>query len=249
MSFFDKLKAGLANARDHIKAQFVGPEINYETLERTLLSADFGIPMTQQIIDSVHREAMDRPTLARENAMAIVRSEIEKVLLPRPRANGHAARPRVVLVIGVNGTGKTTSIAKIAHYFHRQGQKVLLAAADTFRAAAIDQLKIWSDRLKLPLVEAPYGSDPASVAHQAVSRAKAEGFDIVLVDTAGRLHNKENLMRELEKIHRVVAKQAGADPEIWLVLDATTGNNALPQAREFNNVLGLDGLVVTKLDG
>jgi fused signal recognition particle receptor len=249
VGLFDKLKAGLSKARDHIRAQLIGPEVDFDTLERILLGADFGMPMTQQILRQVRVQAREKPTLARENALAIVRDEIEKSCLGESPSKA-AVKPEVILVVGVNGTGKTTTIAKLAHYFKTAGKSVLVGAADTFRAAAIDQLRIWCDRLKVEMVSAAYGADPASVAHDAVARAKGSGADVLIIDTAGRLHNKANLMRELEKMKRVIQKQfPGAPHEIWVVIDATTGGNSLHQAQEFHQALGLTGLILTKLDG
>jgi len=185
--------------------------------------------------------------------LAIARAEIEKSLLSptHPAALKKAAQgPTVVSVVGVNGTGKTTTSAKLAHYLQTQKQTVLLAACDTFRAAAIEQLKLWGARLKVEVVAGAYGADPAAVAHDAVTAAQARHADYLFIDTAGRLHTKHNLMQELQKLHRVIGRQlAGAPHEVLLVLDATTGMNALVQAREFNKAVPLTGLIVTKLDG
>jgi fused signal recognition particle receptor len=250
MGLFDKLKAGLAKARDHLRAQLVGPEVDFDTLERILLGADFGVPMTNQILREVRIQAREKPTLARENALAIVREQVERALrTPDPRS-GPGAKPEVILVVGVNGTGKTTTIAKLARRFQLDGRTVVVGAADTFRAAAIDQLRIWCDRLKTEMVTGPAGADPASVAHDAIAQSRSRGVDVLIIDTAGRLHNKANLMRELEKMKRVIDKQLpGAPHEIWLVIDATTGGNAYHQAAEFHQSLGLTGLILTKLDG
>jgi fused signal recognition particle receptor len=250
VGWFDKLKSSLSKARDQIRAQLVGPEVDFDTLERTLLAADFGVPMTQTILQAVRKEAKQRPTVARENALAIVRDEIEKVLSARPPRPSTSARPEVILIVGVNGTGKTTTIAKLVQLFKSQGRAVMVGGADTFRAAAVDQLRIWCERLQVPMVSGPANSDPASVAHESISRAQREKIDVLLIDTAGRLHNKINLMRELEKMKRVVQKQiSGAPHEVWLVIDATTGSNAFQQTKEFHEALGLTGLIITKLDG
>lgn len=252
MGFLDKLKSSLARARDHIRARIVGPEVDFDTIESALLAADFGLPMTRRVLEAVRAQAREKPTLARENVFGIVRDEVEKALghPAPPLSGGPPEAPRVILVVGVNGTGKTTTIAKLASLLLKQGKSVLVGAADTFRAAAIDQLRIWCDRLKIGMVGGEYGADPASVAHDAVARARREAVDVLLVDTAGRLHNKANLMRELEKVHRVIGKQMpGAPHDVWLVIDATTGTNAFSQAREFHESLGVTGLIITKLDG
>lgn len=250
MGWFDKLKTGLTRARDHLRAQLIGPEVDFDTLERALLAADFGVPMTHSILQAVRKEAKQRPTVARENALAIVQEEVEKVLSSRTPRPPVSARPRVILIVGVNGTGKTTTIAKLVQLFKNQGRSVMVGGADTFRAAAADQLQIWCNRLQVPMVSGPANSDPASVAHESITRAQRENVDTLLIDTAGRLHNKSNLMRELEKMKRVIQKQiAGAPHEIWLVIDATTGSNAFQQTREFHEALGLTGLIITKLDG
>jgi fused signal recognition particle receptor len=250
MGLFDRLKAGLAKARDHIRAQLIGPEVDFDTLEHVLLGADFGVPMTQQILRQVRAQAKEKPTLARKNALAIVREEIEKSLASNGAGRNEVGQPRVILVVGVNGTGKTTTIAKLANHFKKAGHTVMVGAADTFRAAAIDQLKIWCDRLKVEMVSGAYGADPSSVAHDAVARARNAGTDVLIIDTAGRLHTKSNLMRELEKMKRVIDKQLpGAPHETWLVIDATTGGNSLLQAKQFHQAVGLTGLILTKLDG
>lgn len=250
MGWFDKLKSSLTKARDHIRAQLVGPEVDFDTLERTLLGADFGVSMTNSILESVRKHAKEKPTLARENVLAIVQAEIERVLNGATPRTPSTSRPEVVMVVGVNGTGKTTSIAKLVQHFRNQGRSVMVGAADTFRAAAVDQLKIWCERLKVEMVSGLPESDPSSVAHEAISRAKRSNADLLLIDTAGRLHNKTNLMRELEKMKRVVQKQIAGEPlEIWLVIDATTGSNAFHQAKEFHEAIGLTGLIITKLDG
>ena len=250
MSLLDKLNAGLSKARDHIRAQISGPEVDFDTLERTLLGADFGVPMTHEIIQAVREHAREKPTVARENVFSIVRTEVERAMDHQGRRPAPAARPRVILVVGVNGTGKTTTIAKLAHQFKQEGRSVMLAAADTFRAAAIDQLRIWSERLGVEFIAGKYGADPASIVHDSIARALTSAVDVLIIDTAGRMHNKANLMRELEKIKRVAAKKIpGAPHETWLIIDATTGSNAFNQARDFHQHVGLTGLIITKLDG
>src|SRR4051812_41511019 len=258
MGFFDKLKASLRKTQDqfvHEMKRIVtfSPTItqhSIEELEALLISADFGVAMTEQIVSAV-RKAYETQGREGLDVYAIARREMEKELSagvqPLQRnPNGLT----VVSVVGVNGTGKTTSCAKLAYYTQKQGDGSVLAACDTFRAAAIEQLKIWGQRLNVPVVASAYGADPAAVAHDAVNAALARKAAYLFVDTAGRLHTKSNLMKELEKLHRVIGKQLpGAPHDTLLVLDATTGMNALNQAREFHKAVPLTGLVITKLDG
>ncbi|HEX4350362.1 MAG TPA: signal recognition particle-docking protein FtsY, partial [Verrucomicrobiae bacterium] len=206
--------------------------------------------MTAQITGAV-KKAYETQGGAGLDYLAIARAEIEKSLSSN---NAELKKmphgPTVVSIVGVNGTGKTTTSAKLAHHFQGRKNTVLLAACDTFRAAAIEQIKLWGARLKVEVIAGAYGADAASVAHDAVTAAQARQADYLFIDTAGRLHTKHNLMQELQKLHRVIGKQlAGAPHEVLLVLDATTGMNALTQAREFNKAVPLTGLVVTKLDG
>jgi len=211
-------------------------------IEETLISADVGMATVQTLMSAV-RDA-DTPVHARELLRECM---ISLFTAPVP---AHSITPRVILVMGVNGVGKTTSIAKLAHRFQREGARVILAAADTFRAAAVEQLQVWGGRLKCEVVAQAMGADAASVAFDAVTKAVAKGYEVVLIDTAGRLHTKHNLMEELKKIERVIAKALpGAPHERWLVMDATVGQNGLAQAREFHAAIGLTGVIVTKLDG
>lgn len=257
MGFFDKFKQGLLKTHDRlvqeIKRVVTGsPKLtstSIEELEAALLAADFGMSMTRQIADAVKR-AYESQGGEGLDVFAIARREVEKALanpkVPLQKQPGLT----VVSIVGVNGTGKTTTAAKLAHHFQNQGQPSMLAACDTFRAAAIEQLKLWGDRLRVPVISGAHGADPAAVAHDALSAAGAKGTQWLFVDTAGRLHTKSNLMLELQKVHRVMAKKLpGAPHEVLLVLDATTGMNALTQAREFHKAVTLTGLVVTKLDG
>ena len=207
--------------------------------------------MTTQIVAAV-KLAYETQGTAGLDYLAIARAEIEKSLSEnKPEFNKDARTARrVVSIVGVNGTGKTTTSAKLAHYFQAQKKSVLLAACDTFRAAAIEQIKLWGARLKVEVIAGSYGADAASVAHDAVTAAQARKADYLFIDTAGRLHTKHNLMQELQKLHRVIGKQlAGAPHEVLLVLDGSTGMNALNQAREFHKAVPLTGLIVTKLDG
>jgi len=250
MSLFDKFKAGLA--RTHAKLtheikrivtrspKLTGESI--EELEAVLIAADLGMVMTGQIISAVKKNYESQGG-AGLDFLAIARGEIEKSLSSNKNELLKATSgPTVVSIVGVNGTGKTTTSAKLAHFIQSQKKTALLAACDTFRAAAIEQLKLWGTRLKIEVIAGAYGADAASVAHDAVTAAQAR--------SAGRWHTKHNLMQELHKLHRVIGRQLpGAPHEVLLVLDATTGMNALNQAREFNKIVPLTGLVVTKLDG
>ena len=216
-----------------------------EALEEILITADVGVAATQQIVSGVKARARHG-----ESLRELVKQEILRVLdAPSAPVASHV-RPQVMLVVGVNGTGKTTTVGKLANQLKREGRVPLICAADTFRAAAVDQLQVWADRAGVDLVRAREGSDPAAVVYDAVSAGKARQRDVVLVDTAGRLHTRTNLMNELEKIRRITAREvAGAPHEVLLVLDATVGQNGLAQAREFTNVAGVTGIVLTKLDG
>ena len=258
MGLFDKFKSGLARTHAKLAHEIkrivtLSPKMNAATLEEleaTLISADLGMAMTEQIISAVKKN-YETQGGAGLDVFAVARNEIEKSFSSansklKEISNGVC----VVSIVGVNGTGKTTTSAKLAHFVQSQNKTALLAACDTFRAAAIEQLKLWGTRLKIEVIAGTYGADVASVAHDAVSAAQSRQADFLFIDTAGRLHTKHNLMQELQKLHRVIGKQLpGAPHEVLLVLDATTGMNALNQAREFNKAVPLTGLVVTKLDG
>jgi len=228
--------------------KFSGKPVDWDELEESLIRADLGVPMMTRIMTALQPQAEQ---LTAETVVKVAREEILKVL---PRDNvvlrPLASKTKVVLVVGVNGTGKTTSTAKLAHFLQRKGHTVMLAAADTFRAAAIEQLAIWADRLGIDIVKGQYNADPAALCYEAYQAADRKNVEFLICDTAGRLHTKTNLMGELAKIKRVLAK---ADPqaphETLLVVDATTGGNALQQAREFHAATGLTGVIVTKLDG
>lgn len=228
--------------------KFTGKPVDWDELEEALIRSDLGVPMTQRILAELQKR--EEPMTA-ESVVKVAREEIVKVL-PRdnPVLRPLASKTKVILVVGVNGTGKTTSTAKLAGFLQRKGHSVLLAAADTFRAAAIEQLTVWADRLGIGIVKGPYNSDPAALCYEAYQRADRENIEFLICDTAGRLHTKANLMGELAKVKRVLAK---ADPqaphETLLVVDATTGGNALQQAKEFHAATGLTGIIVTKLDG
>jgi len=257
MGFFEKLKAGLAKTKQAIFKQvndlfknFVRvDESMLEELEELLIMADVGAASAAEIIDRLRDEIREHrisdPNEARETLCGILREIVGE---GEPLKLG--TKPSVILVIGVNGVGKTTSIAKIARLLKSEGKKVIMAAADTFRAAAIDQLSVWADRVGVELIKHSEGADPAAVVFDAIHAAKKRGADVLIVDTAGRLHNKKNLMEELAKINRVIARELpDADRETLLVLDATTGQNAVVQAKEFKNAADITGLVLTKLDG
>lgn len=226
-----------------------------EELEAALIGADLGVATAAEIVERVRQAAATRREV---DVVAIARAEIERELRLVPVATTAREmfpalareKPVVVLMVGVNGTGKTTSTAKLAYWLKQQGHTVLLAAADTFRAAAIEQLQLWGQRVNCEVIAGQYGADSAAVAFDATQAARRRGVDFLVVDTAGRLHTKKNLMEEMKKIHRSVRKVMPTAPhETWLVLDGATGSNALVQAREFHEALGVTGLVVTKLDG
>ena len=229
---------------------FAGKPIDWDELEGSLIRADLGVPMTTRIIETLQeREAWS--LMGINDVVKIVRQEISRVLPANAAAmRPLTAKPNVILLLGVNGTGKTTSTAKLARYLQNDGHCVLLAAADTFRAAAIEQLGIWAMKLGVEMIKAQYNADPAALCYEAYQAAAKRQADFLLCDTAGRLHTKKNLMAELEKVKRALAKHDPDAPhETLLVVDATTGGNALTQAREFQNAIGLTGVIVTKLDG
>ena len=257
MGFFDKLKQGLKKTKDALFGKvhdlFISmrkvDEDLLEELEEILITSDVGVETTEKIIAKLRRRIQENRITESEDAYNALKGVISE-MIDDGEPLDLSTKPAVVLVIGVNGVGKTTSIAKIAYYLKGQGKKVMLAAADTFRAAAIDQLGIWADRIGVDMIKHDEGSDPASVVYDAAAAAKARGADVLIIDTAGRLHNKKNLMEELAKINRVVGKELpDAARETLLVLDATTGQNAVIQAKEFSNTADITGLVLTKLDG
>ncbi|HEV7764947.1 MAG TPA: signal recognition particle-docking protein FtsY [Thermoanaerobaculia bacterium] len=221
-------------------------------LEEGLLGADVGAELTAAIVDRLERRVREEKITKMDRLTEVIREET-RALIPRRTAQTIEIgrnKPFVILVVGVNGTGKTTTIAKLAQRWKNEGKSVVLGAADTFRAAAIEQLGTWADRIGVPIVKHKAGSDPAAVAHDAVSAAKSRGADVVIIDTAGRLHNKSHLMQELSKIHRVIDKELpGAPHETLLVIDGTTGQNGVNQAAAFLEAAKVTGMVVTKLDG
>jgi fused signal recognition particle receptor len=229
---------------------FAGKPIDWDELEESLIRADLGVAMTTRIITTLQeREAWS--LMGINDVVKVVRQEISRVLPANTAAiRPLADKPNVILLLGVNGTGKTTSTAKLARYLQKDGHSVMLAAADTFRAAAIEQLGIWATRLGVEMIKGQYNADPAALCYEAYQAAAKRQADFLLCDTAGRLHTKKNLMAELEKVKRTLSKHdSNAPHEILLVVDATTGGNALVQAREFEAAVGLTGVIVTKLDG
>jgi len=254
MGIFDRLKEGLSKTRSQISAIVrVGGDLNdefYETLEDALVAADVGIDLVGRIFDDFRDEIKRRGVNSRAGAYALIKEMLAEDLTVAEAMEDFPPKPWVVLVVGVNGVGKTTTIGKLAQELRAAGKRVTLGAADTFRAGAIEQLKIWADRTGSDFVAQHEGADAASVAFDAMEAAKSRGADVLILDTAGRLHVKVNLMNELEKILRVIKRNTPHAPnEILLVVDATTGQNAMKQAEEFNKIVGLTGLVVTKLDG
>lgn len=256
MGFFNKLGEGLKKTRDSIfgsisqmvNAGEITPEL-YEDLEEQLILADTGADTAEDLVARLKIEVRDKRLKTGSDALDALKGIIREMLAADNEMN-LAGKPTVILVIGVNGVGKTTSIAKMAHLYTSKGLKVMLAAGDTFRAAAVEQLAVWAERANVPLVRHQDGADPAAVIFDAVQSATARGYDIVLCDTAGRLHTKKNLMEELSKISRVVNKaNPDAAVETLLVLDAVTGQNAINQAREFIDAASATGIVLTKLDG
>ena len=260
----EKLEQGVEKSRDGLLSK-IGKSIagkdqvdaaTLDDLEDALITSDVGVKTTIEIINRIEARVAKDKFITQNDLQELMRDEIVALLKdnnPDQPAEFDADfphKPHIVLVVGVNGVGKTTSIGKLAHLYKKAGKKVVLGAADTFRAAAVDQLKIWSDRAEVPIIQQGQNADPAAVAYDTVASAKAKGSDIALVDTAGRLHNKKSLMEELGKIKRVMGKVVdGAPHEILLVLDASTGQNAMQQAKAFTDVVDVTGLILTKLDG
>lgn len=256
--FFARLRDGLSKTRDNIvggmNRAFSGhDEIDedfFDELEEVMIMADCGVATTDMILEKLRAQVKEEHIIRPEECRQLLIRDIRDQIPVDWRAYDFEEGPSVVLVIGVNGVGKTTTVGKLADIYRRKGKKVLIAAADTFRAAAYDQLKIWSERADVPMIAGADGADPASVVFDAVNAAKARNADILLIDTAGRLQNKKNLMAELGKIDRVISREASdAKRENLVVLDAATGQNALSQAREFAQVTHLTGIILTKMDG
>ncbi|MDO5695165.1 MAG: signal recognition particle-docking protein FtsY [Eubacteriales bacterium] len=256
--FFRRLVAGLAKTRDNIVSGmdyvFNGfthiDEEFYEELEEILIMGDLGVQTTADILDRLRTDVAEQKVKSPSACKDLLKDSIKAQMLPDENAYRFETERSVVVVIGVNGVGKTTSIGKLAAQLKEDGRKVVLAAADTFRAAAIDQLKLWGDRSGVDVIAQNEGSDPAAVIYDAVAASKARNADVLICDTAGRLHNKKNLMNELGKIDRVIQREYGeAYRENLIVVDATTGQNALNQVRQFHELMHVDGVILTKLDG
>jgi fused signal recognition particle receptor len=254
MNVFERLKDGLQKTRAQI-AGIIGAQKGldgsfYEILEDALIRADMGVEYTADLLRRLREKISENGVATPQEGYGLLKSMIAEDLTVAKSDGDFPGKPWVILVVGVNGVGKTTTIGKMAHEFTNAGKKVMLAAADTFRAGAIEQLRIWAQRTRSEFVSQQEMADPASVAFDAMQAAKARGIDVLILDTAGRLHNKANLMAELEKIVRVIRRGAPSAPnEILLVVDATTGQNALKQAAVFHGMLGVTGFVITKLDG
>jgi len=222
----------------------------WDELEALLIQADVGVPTTMELLDRVRDRVKAEGVRTRSGVLQVLKAEMARGLTPAAPLNDRDRTLTVILIVGVNGSGKTTSIAKLARYYQSQGRKVVLAAADTFRAAAIDQLKIWGQRVGAEVIAQNPGSDPGAVVFDAIQACRSRNADVLIVDTAGRLHTKHNLMDELRKVRGVAAKQAHQAPhETFLVLDATTGQNALSQAKHFKDAVQISGVIIAKLDG
>mgnify|MGYP000942293476 FL=1 len=258
MSFFEKLKNGLKKTRESITQRIdqllvsmgkIDEEL-FEELEEILITSDVGVETTLRIIEDLKQRVKAEKVTDPKQVKNLLKDEITEILSSGDTGLKLDTKPSVIVMVGVNGVGKTTSIGKICNMLKNQGKKILVAAGDTFRAAAIDQLEIWAKRAGVDIVKHTEGSDPSAVVYDAIQAAKAREFDVVVCDTAGRLHTKKNLMEELKKIFRIINRELpGADIETLLVLDATTGQNAVSQAKTFAEATGVTGLVLTKLDG
>jgi fused signal recognition particle receptor len=260
IGLFERMKKALVATKENLVNKIESVLSSRDTideealdeLEGTLLEADLGVRVTERIMDAIRQQQKKNLIKTAEEARQVIRAQLLSILSPRQEAEApeNQGTPQVWMVVGVNGTGKTTTIGKLAARISGEGKSVLVCAADTFRPAAIEQLAIWAERSGAELIKSKSGVDPSAVLHDALSAALARGSDVVIVDTAGRLHTKSNLMQELEKMRRVAGRKVpGAPHEVLLVVDATTGQNGLAQAREFMKSMGITGLIVTKLDG
>ncbi len=258
MGFFDRLKEGLQKTRkgitekiDQVLVSFgkIDAEL-FEELEEILITSDVGIDTTLKIIEDLKKKVKERKLTDPREVKGLLQEELSEILKDEGSELKLDTSPSIIMVIGVNGVGKTTSIGKIANLLKQSGKKVILAAGDTFRAAAIDQLEVWANRVGVDIIRHSEGSDPAAVIYDAIQAAKARKDDVLICDTAGRLHTKKNLMEELKKVSRVIDRELpGASREVLLVLDATTGQNAVVQAKTFSETADITGIVLTKLDG
>lgn len=256
MGFFSKINEGLHRSRTRLKEQMNvlldrGPDVDddfWDELEETLILADIGAAAADSIVEEL-RDQAKRKALPDAYAVFDMLTEQMAATFTEAEEDIFEESPSLVLFVGINGAGKTTTVGKLAAAYHEQGRKVLLGSADTFRAAAIEQLEVWANRADVTIVSRERGSDPASVCYETIERAENDGSDLVLIDTAGRLHTSDDLMRELQKVVNVVRKRANMPVHTVLVIDATTGQNGLQQAQKFNDALDLDGVIITKLDG
>ena len=258
MGFFSKLKEGLSKTKNSFNEKMNNVFSNFrkvdeellEELEEVLIMSDVGVETSLKIIDNLRTRIKREKIEDEEGVKKALREEIKKIFDDVQENNEEKSKPSVILVVGVNGVGKTTSIGKIANRLRQDGKKVVIAAADTFRAAAVEQLEIWADRANCDIVKRKEGSDPASVVYDAIKVAKEKNADILICDTAGRLHNKKYLMDELEKIKKVIDKELpDSSKEVLMVLDATTGQNAISQVKAFKETVDINGIILTKLDG
>ncbi len=258
MSFFEKLKQGLTRTKEAITGKVNEVFSNFrkvdenllEELEEALILSDVGAETAMKIVDNLRKRIKLEKIEDSEKVKDALKEEIYKILTEKDNSLNLSTKPAIMLVVGVNGAGKTTSIGKIAANLKAEGKKVLVAAADTFRAAAIEQLEVWTERAGVDIIKRPEGSDPASVVFDAISKTKSGDYDVVIIDTAGRLHTKKNLMDELGKMQRIIDRELpDAAKEVLIVLDGTTGQNALIQAKEFSEVTNITGIILTKLDG
>ena len=258
MSFFDKLKQGLAKTKETISNKVNSIFSNFrkvdeellEELEEALILSDVGVETSMKIVDNLRKRVKLEKIEDAEKVKDALKDEIYNILNEKENSLNLSTVPAVMLVVGVNGAGKTTSIGKISANLKAEGKKVLVAAADTFRAAAIEQLEVWTNRAGVDILKRAEGSDPAAVVFDAISKVKSDGYDVLIIDTAGRLHTKKNLMDELGKIQRIVDRELpDVAKEVLIVLDGTTGQNALIQAKEFSEVTNITGIILTKLDG
>lgn len=256
MSILDKLKNGLTKTRENIGGKIAAlissskalDDEFYDELEELLILADVGVNTAETIIKEIKAQVKQQKIKDPEQVKALLKEELVNILTAKETSN--ETYPKIMLVVGVNGVGKTTTIGKLAYKFKQDGKKVIIAAADTFRAAAAEQLEIWSKRAGVDIIKHEEGSDPVAVVYDAIQSAKARQADVIICDTAGRLHNKKNLMEELKKINRIIDREyPEAAKEVLLVLDATTGQNAISQARVFKEAVDINGIVLTKLDG